>query len=674
MNQLPIELFLNIMQRLGSKNLATCLGVSKAWFNIIMEYRLQATISINSSVKLRKLIGAVNEYRRLSENGYRPFVEGNAYRPLAFTLNHIILYFHIENNASLISALFRTFPNIQSITTPTDTNPYSRIIVRTPSPISYNMINYWYKNVYIKNINSNRDNKRKLRSLQVNLDSHLPMNSSIYLLPIGPERRQLTHSSLQGATMDNNHEIVSYRNKMLVIPELKYLTSLSIELKHHQQLIRGNDYELNEKILDDIHQSCQNLEQLQLNNYYVNISSGYDVDIITQNNAPKLKIFRMQGCLFDSKICEYFTLKYPNLESFDFTYSYADAATYSIQYLQDGFYNMITRFSSLKELTLRSFSIEDNSKYWPQDRLIKWLNDHPKQLTHLDYPDILYSVPLPSPPMNKLSSNSFFHHLSSLAMRSQQLIETFINHLNHNDTDDNNTFDILKSIKHCCLYDLQETDNQSLYLFDILELFTNLDSLKLDYQVLVDTDDLNDQYMDNDDIVENMTSNNLHHLIKEKKRQLGRDTNDNKLYILKQLELNHVQLRYRELNLLFSRFSQLNRLKLNHINYLCYTWNGNTDLPKDINTIHVNMQHLSVDIVSITDIRINPWNGTTIYLERLVKKIKVSHSLAKDPITYHYETPTGNSNDYYRVLANTNLDHPFSMEWSFKYVDSFAFY
>ncbi|CAO3641650.1 unnamed protein product [Cunninghamella blakesleeana] len=673
MDQLPINLFLNILQRLGSKNLAACNCVSKEWFNIIMTYKLWATIDVNSSVKLNELIAAANEYRQLSENGHIPFTDANRYQPIAFTLNHIILYFSVENSSDLVSALFRTFPNIQSITTPTNNNPYSYFRTRAPSPHSYNIINFWYKNAYIKRINSRRDDKRRLRSLQVTLNSHLSTNSSIYLQSIGPEKKRLVHHYLKGAP-SGDQETVSYHSKILVLPILRYLTSLSIGLMDRRRFTRSYDYELNEKTLEAIHHSCQNLIQLQLYDYYMNISEEYDGDIISKNSAQKLKIFRMQGCLFDSKTCEYFTLKYPNLETFDFTYSYADAATYSIQYLQYGFYNMITRFASLKKLTLRSFFIADNSKYWPQDRLIQWLNDHPKQLIHLDYPDILYPVPSSNQPMNILSSNSFFHHLSSLTMRSQQLIETFINHLNHNDTDDNNTFDTLKSIKHFCIYDLQETDNQPLYLFDLLELFTNLDSLKLDYQVLVDADGLNDQYMDHDDSVGNMTSNILHHLIIEKKRKLGRDTNDNKLYTLKQLELNHVQLRYRELNLLFSRFSQLNRLKLNHINYLCYTWNGNTDLPEDINTIHVNMQHLSVDTVSITDIRINPWNGTTIYLERLVKSIIVNHSLTEAPITYHYETPTGNSDDYYRVLANTNLDHPFSMEWAFNYVDSFTFY
>ncbi|CAO3641370.1 unnamed protein product [Cunninghamella blakesleeana] len=220
-------------------------------------------------------------------------------------------------------------------------------------------------------------------------------------------------------------------------------------------------------------------------------------------------------------------------------------------------------------------------------------------------------------PNTTFLNNSFFKHLSSLTLRSHQLIETLINLIHHHKVHRNNVHKTIKSIHRLTIYDLQGADNQPLYLFDLLEFFTGLDSLQLDYQIVTDIEGLNDQSMNNGMNRSNIINNHLHHLIKEK---LGLSTDGNR--------------------------------------------NGETDLPESIDTIHINMQDLSVNMISITDIRINPWNGTTRYIERLVKKITVNHSLTENPITYHYVSPLRHSDQYYRLLTTFYRNNPFSIHWT----------
>ncbi|CAO3619668.1 unnamed protein product [Cunninghamella blakesleeana] len=292
----------------------------------------------------------------------------------------------------------------------------------TPSPRSFHHIPYWYKNAYINKITPSRANHRGLKSLEI----YIPFTSSftsssfkkstIYLQPIGPVKSHPARHYSQ----DRNPILIDYRSKVLMIPKLHHLITLKIAFHLADYYAREYEFEMDERTLEAIHLSSPQLKHLHLFSLYMNISEDFDEYLISRNRASSLIELKINGGLFDGKCCKYFTLKYPNLESFDYTYSYDKIDGYPSQYLQTPFYNMITHFTALKRLALRSRAyVYENGVYWPHDDLLKWINEHPQKLEHLEYPDYLCIKPIkPSSTLTPVSSSSSISSLLSASSTS----------------------------------------------------------------------------------------------------------------------------------------------------------------------------------------------------------------------------------------------------------------
>ncbi|CAO3610743.1 unnamed protein product [Cunninghamella blakesleeana] len=662
-HSLPTELTWNVFQRLSQRDLMNGLGVNGMWYTSIMQFRIyQATIEFCTVNQLKRFITTSNE-------------------SMSFDLCKIILHFPIDNHIQLVSTLIRLSPRLQQIKTENDGDPYPFSIIKTPTPISFNHVNFWYRNSFIININEANARRRQLKTLDYSLGSHLPFNSSICLQSIGTMKSRLTRNFIQ--------VVIDFYSKVLLMPTFIHLISLRIALKGPESDPDRYEYEMDERILQSINQSCPNLESLYLFDYFINISDEYNTRLFDNNNngidgIQGLKSFSITGAIFDMRCCSLFNLMYPQLESFQYIYSYEKVNDYDSQYLQLAFRDMITQFTSLKRLSLRSISYDDTDlcKYWPDYSFIEFLNNHPDRLVSLDYPDCLYPIVSSSTGgdriyynnnNNIISNGLFFNRLFSLVMRPKQLIETVMNFLLHND----NKLTISESIKELKIYDTKRTDNNRLYLIDWLVLFPALDTFKIDNQVLVDSDNSDDVDGDklNGHYIYNGSSKALHQMIDTRKQQDGIGYNKTGLYKLKTLELNNVKIKYiNEMTSLFANFSKLSQLILRHIHYSHIGWYATSDLPRTITSISLDMSHLSLAYLLVTDVRIYSWQGNFCYLEKLVKKIILFERTTGKKSNCNYDPPSGASDSYYRDLSRCHPNDTFTLTLSCHDVDQFIFH
>ncbi|CAO3620246.1 unnamed protein product [Cunninghamella blakesleeana] len=653
-NDLPTELLWIVLECLSQRDLISGLGVNRWWYSSIMQFRVrQATIEFTSSSQLKRFIDTSNT-------------------SINFDFCKVILHFPIGNNTRLLSTLIRLSPRLQQIITENDDDPYPLSMIKTRTPVSFNHITFWYKNSFIIKINEEKANRRQLKTLDFSLGSHLSSDSSIRLQSIGPVKTKLARDSIQ---------VIDYYSKVLLMPTLNHLVSLRLALKQHESYPKCYEYETDEKILQSINQSCPKLESLYLFDYYMSISDEYSsVRLFDSSNSgiQCLKSFGMTGVFFDERCCSLLNLMYPHLESFQYTYSYQRANDYDYQYLQSAVCGMIRQFTYLKRLSLRSISYETaHCKYWPDYPFIEFLNNHPDQLTSLDYPDSLYPNRIPNGNNNNdtiISNGLFLSHLSSLTMRSKELIKTATNYLLHHD----NKLTISDSIKELNIYDDKRTGNDGLYLFDWLELLPALDTLKLENQVLVDSNDPDDND-DSDNPINYYTNNGsckiIHQLVNTRKQQNGVDYKKARIYELRTLELHHVEIKFvNGLTSLFVNFYKLNRLVIKHIHYFHIGWKGTGDLPEDITSLYLNIPHLCLDYILMTDIRIHSWNNNAYCIERLVKKIRLIEYSADKRSNCFCELPSGDNDGYYRSLFRCHPNNTFTLKLFVNHIDQFIFY
>ncbi|CAO3620149.1 unnamed protein product [Cunninghamella blakesleeana] len=649
LSNLPTEVLWIVYEFLSQRDLINALGVDWLSYTSIMQFRAnQATIEFTSSSQLKKFIDTANE-------------------SITFDLCKIIFHFPIHNHRRSLSTLIQLSPRLQQMITEYDDEPYPFSIMNFPTPVSFNHIPFWYKNSFIMKINTQKASRRKLKTLDYSLGSHPSSNSSIRLQSIGPMKTKLSRDSIQ---------VIDDYSKVLLMPTLNHLVSLRLTLK---------EYEMDEKILQSIHQSCPKLESLYLFDYFMNISDECGSARLFDNNNNSiqyLKAFGMTGVFFDVRCCFLLNLMYPHLESFEYIHSDQKANGDDAQYLQSAFCDMIKQFTSLKRLSLRSISYDtDHCKFWPGDFFIEFLNDHPDQLTCLNYPDCLY-------PDGLLHDNSdhgdiiipnglFLNHLSSLTMRSKELIKTITNFFLHHDR----KLTISESIKELKIVDDKHTDDNGLYMFDWFILFPALNTLKVQNQVLVDHEfDETGEFGEDDESLINQLKNNessiiLHQIIEARKQKHGIKYSETRWYKLKTLELDHVIIKYKDgLTSLFLNFYKLNQLILKHIQYFHFGWQGIGDLPETITSIYLNISHLCLDYILVTNIRIHSWNNNTYYIERLVKKIRlIEYSTGKKSDCF-CELPSGDNDGYYRSLFRCHPNSTFTIKLFANHVDRFIFF
>ncbi|CAO3641032.1 unnamed protein product [Cunninghamella echinulata] len=238
---------------------------------------------------------------------------------------------------------------------------------------------------------------------------------------------------------------IHHYSKVLVLPYLSCLTALSIIFKniHRWDTI---DYDIDDRTLESIHQSCPSLESLQLIYLELNISDTFETSLIPSLSSPSssgiqpmtsLKTLDIYGNFYDTRCCYYLSIKFPQLEEFILNLKFPDKNSRKVkQHHQDGFYdifyisihNMMTSFKHLKRLEfdtkafLRPFDYSYftpslatflTNNGWTHPDIISWLLSSPvyfsTNITYLNFP-LNMMMNKNKYKINKITEHNFYSH------------------------------------------------------------------------------------------------------------------------------------------------------------------------------------------------------------------------------------------------------------------------
>lgn len=92
----------------------------------------------------------------------------------------------------------------------------------------------------------------------------------------------------------------------------------------------------------------------------------------------------------DPKCYTYISLKNPQLTSLGITLLFTLNVLDEYLPFSSAIYDMITKLILLKKLSIEvSGGIKKGKYIFPHREFLRWLNDHPKQLTYISYPNPL---------------------------------------------------------------------------------------------------------------------------------------------------------------------------------------------------------------------------------------------------------------------------------------------
>ncbi|CAO3619829.1 unnamed protein product [Cunninghamella blakesleeana] len=442
MDELPIEILVQIFKYTSQRNITHYSSVCKKWKHIITSQPtvFYSTIKLYSLRQVRKFIKKAKEPVVIvtTTNNITQIIN----KSFGHYVQHIYLCCDYQSFPLLIRDLMLVLPNIQSIHSTKSENNYDalhflkssiHLSVQLPLLDHLSHIPFWYIKSHKRNwlpttttttISTNRDHKHPIKSINYRFPSK---DEEYDIFPFHFKKvgfKKSIESVYLHASLMNHHQYYfeegnddirldnfDYQSKILKLSTLDntttgnnnnrnpfyYLTDLTITFSKSQS---GSDiFELDERTLESIHQSCPQLSTLQLYYFFMNLSEEYpnlitnNINNIKNNNNDKmlpslhLKQFKMYGFLMDPKCYTYLSLKYPKLESFELI-------TQNISYLKDQskmfqscIFNMLTHYPLLKRLYVDILCDQHwNSVFWPHHEFLQWLVNHPDQLDYLYYP------------------------------------------------------------------------------------------------------------------------------------------------------------------------------------------------------------------------------------------------------------------------------------------------
>ncbi|CAO3650631.1 unnamed protein product [Cunninghamella echinulata] len=485
------------------------------------------------------------------------------------------------------------------------------------------------------------------------------------------------------------------------------------------------DLEINEKILETIHQACPHLESLTIYCYFISVSNEYDALISDISFTPTNRLKKF-GITYpvprNPKIYSYFASKYPQLSALalQMTWNASNTNNNENKLLHKmAIYNMIVCFTSLNQLTLyTNYLAEDFKKdyefngigHWPHDDILQWLQQHSSQLTHLHYPFALQTNNLQLTQqdhddknenniqittiqqLNKNNKNfnnmimnidimkiqsqqTCLDFLSYLSLRGPIFIETIRDSLFYNKY----TTVVSYSINEIKIYEDSNYSNHVVfYITDLLDVFPSLITMEAaDMASIKDEDEAESDKNENDgdDIIGTEMDlsyvNNgiaLHRILKQRKQILG-ISKKHVPYKLKKLEIkkSHLHFKY-GLTGLLKKCPHVNHLLLTSNEYALYEWqpkykNENT-LFTTLRDTYFDFSHLYLEYVKIDCLIFTRWSGEWVVKNSMLVKMIVFETL---------------SDVKYTLIAENwlkNIDGKFeqsTLQLKCKYIDNIAF-
>ncbi|CAO3641800.1 unnamed protein product [Cunninghamella echinulata] len=655
MDKLPIEVLTTIFQLLPQRYITVLSTTCKPWQSILCQPMFFNTLNIYSIQQLKKCIDMAN----------KKTIKGT---PIGYYVGH--LYFYNERTisekdfVSLIDA-FPNFHSIRGLKYPTRSG-YQVSSLNRLEYISYEYINY---DKYWQNIVSN--NQHQIKTLEICLDYTFLASTTRYPSPSSsstppPLQRQSTIYVTQTGLIRCQ---LPYHRNATGIDHIIYTLELPILSSLTHLFIHCCFEHANESIIESIHRSCPQLYSLTLEYLDMHISNDYDTLIYNGQIQPNLvlKELNIRGDSYSSKCCHYLSFKYPRLESLSLEAGSQHLAEQDIVPFKLAIYNMITSYPFLKKLSIATSS-EQFPINWPQMELLTWLQQHPTQLTHLDFPfDFIIIKDL-----DNLSTNTIDHHHHH-QQQQQQHGQTYTSmipsppsiskhHINNTNIQQQQQYNYLNYLTRLSLtgssttsmdvlyYFLQNQNNSTIIpnlieelklsfrsignIYDWLDAFPNLKTFSL-FGINYITDNY-DKDNANLNHVPSKATYQIFNSNKKKQQQQTSMTDSTTIttqsYKLKKIDIEYSKVYFKKKdgwNELFKRCPDLKTIILSHVNDPFEGVNNNKPLYHQPNFF--NLSHLSLDFLRLSYFHDSPYKST-LSDDLYINKLKIHETSIKKNI------------------------------------------
>ncbi|CAO3611579.1 unnamed protein product [Cunninghamella blakesleeana] len=553
MEDLPNEILQSIFSQLSQKYITTqCSIVCKKWNKLVFQPSFYSTIHIYSTHQLKKFT-QVATTKIINKRYIGHYVKGLNFHFMGSLLNMLKHEEGLKHFATV-------FPNLQTIY-----GLLNNDVDKDASIYLYlkQINNFLYCYPFQPWITIFNDKKDILKSLEINITQQL--------FHLNSQSDNIIHLQLTNDTMKKNGVVNAITEediptKILILPTLINLTKLKIDFCTHANRLLFCFHNIDERTMENIHQSCPKLESLTLNDFIMSISDQYYYYNNSNNKrilpAICLKHININGDLTDPLCYTYLSIKYTHLESLSLYISENTSITNGnsshFEKFSQSIYQMINGFSLLKSINCQTFhhigpnSYQNNIRngsyiYWPHLLFIDWLNQNPNQLIHLNYPFDLTENDFSATTTHNINKqlqyqHTYLNYLTSLSLRTDNAIHLVLNYLLQNIG--NSSLPIvstnLKELTISSSYSI--SNNNGLFIYDWLTIFPNLISFKLNHMLYIYDDD-DESNINNDknnhfkDINhDNQESVALHQLIKQQYNTLNRKKNA--FYKLGNLEIS----------------------------------------------------------------------------------------------------------------------------------------
>ncbi|CAO3651338.1 unnamed protein product [Cunninghamella blakesleeana] len=412
MNSLPKEILRCIFSLLSQRSRFRCSLVCKDWYHVVTGnpffYR---TIHISSMSQLEAFINMATTIK-MKNNFVSHFVQQLIFEGDFWASNKL--------NVNMAEKLHRACPNI---------------IYVNGLPSSYYKHFQDWKMYHIENwylemdLNWFYQLQHQLTSLHMDVDKIMTKTSSLNNKDSNKVQFIIDQiQSKQTPPHDYDNELIDengylhYFGKVLSIPVFNQLKILILDFSTSFNSSSLNIYEIDERTLVSIHQSCPLLEDLTLVALFMNVSESTKTSLsllsssssslpntnhhYNHNNQTDqtdqvnklpinyLKSLTLKWCILNQTQCyDCFSKMYPYLTSLKMGLKwYSDSDKHDSGF-QVAIYNMITSFKYLKNLIIENISefasgrpLPMYSNFWPHELLFNWLNQYPQRLDVFKYP------------------------------------------------------------------------------------------------------------------------------------------------------------------------------------------------------------------------------------------------------------------------------------------------
>ncbi|KAI9306529.1 hypothetical protein BJ944DRAFT_263427 [Cunninghamella echinulata] len=630
MNFFPNEILEHIFTYLSHWNKTQCALVDKKWNDILRLPLFYKTITIYNSKQLEKFIQMattvyINQHlvgffvENLLLEGYCNGLEDNQdIIPLIRRLN--VACPNVNYIDSILSVYghspydFSLWPNLKTIpgwVQNRDKNWYQRIsnhnnkYTSLEFNINNNMIAQLHPPTEEEEEEEEKEKGEDTKLILFEKDQHMELRK-LTDYPIAKHYLNI-HDINDNDRIDiiiNNEEYTHYSGSIMsfsikVKANFMHLKDLTIGFQQCAYYVYcfGEEirFEMDERTIENIHQSCPQLESLALKDIVINISNQYIQHKLLSSPASS-DLFMYQPCRSLKKLTlhqlspqhpycfDYFSKKYPQLTNLNMQLiilTWDNESTAFNKECELSLMDMITHYPNLSSLSVGMMdptfdsmaSLHWIEPFWNHSAFFKWLSQNPTQLRSLAYPFSFHTIeknnddnngvvnkynrflplPLDTPDTNNDNTDDDDDENEEESEIKQRY--AYLDHIKElnlvNEFNSNETYHYLfyiKEIKHYTnflnltslhlkhfglAFGKWKAKRGPLDIYSWLKLFPNLKRLQLDNVLTIN--------MDNDDVVDDIDKGNDKKI--EKSSIPIKQSNQKKSFPLEELVLKNCTIR-----------------------------------------------------------------------------------------------------------------------------------